>query len=91
MLKTLNMTPAEVRKAVIALDEFVLPRHALDQLLKFIPTDDEVRPVLSPVASSKCAQQPSSLLGGAPTPLLPCSADLAVGPRGGGRCNGRLR
>ena len=42
LLKTLNMTPAEIRKAVIAMDEFLLPRHVLDQLLKFVPTDEEV-------------------------------------------------
>ena len=36
------MAPADVRKAVMALDEFLLPRHVLDQLLKFIPTEEEV-------------------------------------------------
>jgi hypothetical protein len=43
MLRTLNMTPGEVRQAVVALDEFLMPRQALDQLLKFVPTEEEVR------------------------------------------------
>jgi hypothetical protein len=42
MLRTLNMTPGEVRQAVVALDEFLMPRQALDQLLKFVPTEEEV-------------------------------------------------
>ena len=42
LLKTINLSPLDIKKAVMALDEYVLPRHVIDQLLKYVPTDEEI-------------------------------------------------
>jgi len=42
LLKNLNLTPFEIKKAILKLDEFSLTRNVLEQLVKYVPTDEEV-------------------------------------------------
>ena len=43
MLKAIKLSPIQIIKGLEALNTEVLPRHVLAELLKFIPTDEEVR------------------------------------------------
>ncbi|KAI9139325.1 formin homology 2 domain-containing protein [Paraphysoderma sedebokerense] len=42
LLKTIKMSSADLKKAIFAVDTKVLPKETITELLKFIPTDDEI-------------------------------------------------
>lgn len=47
MLKAIKIPIQEIRSAVNAVDTNTLPRHILSELLKFVPTDDELKELAS--------------------------------------------
>lgn len=49
MLKAIRLAPTQIRGAVENCDTNTLPRHMLAELMKFIPTDDEVSEFLTKV------------------------------------------
>jgi len=42
LLKNLGMTPVEIKKAILKMDEFIISRSVLEQLVKYVPTEEEV-------------------------------------------------
>lgn len=36
------MTPVEIKKAILKMDEFIISRSVLEQLVKYVPTEEEV-------------------------------------------------
>ncbi len=47
MLKAIKMDAKSIKKAINEVDTEILPRHILGELLKFIPTDDELNSLKS--------------------------------------------
>jgi len=38
----MGIAPSEIKKAILKNDEFIISRSVLEQLIKYIPTEEEV-------------------------------------------------